>query len=188
MIRRAAGLGSLSGRSDEAVYEKAWAECDLLVIGSGPTGLMAALTAGRAGADVILAEEDSRMGGRLLSDTAQVGVQPAADWVAGVLAELASLPNVRLMTRTTVTGAYDGGTFGALERVGLHCAPHTDLPRECFWRIVAGQAVLATGALERPIAFPMNDRPGIMREVSHALAARRISVSEMDTSITSAPA
>ncbi len=161
-IRRAAGLGRLSGRHDDAAYEKAWAHCDLLVIGAGPAGLAAALTAARAGADVILADEDARMGGRLLSDTGMIGGQAAPDWVAGTLAELAALPNVRLMARTTVTGVYDDGTYGALERVGLHVAPHADLPRECFWRIVARRAILATGALERAIAFRNNDRPGIM--------------------------
>jgi sarcosine oxidase subunit alpha len=156
MIRRAAGLGRLSGRHDEGVYEKAWAHCDLLVIGSGPAGLMAALAAGRAGADVILADEGAEPGGRLLSD----GDAPA--WLGEVLAELESLPNVRVMTRTTVTGAYDDGTFGALERVGLHRRPRPNLPRECFWRIVARRSILAAGALERPIAFQNNDRPGIM--------------------------
>ena len=161
-IRRAAGLGRLSGRHDEAVYEKAWAHCDLLVIGAGPTGLMAALVAARAGADVILADEDVRMGGRLLADLPEVGGMPGPDWAAGVVAELAALPNVRLMSRTTVTGAYDDGTFGALERVGLHLATPGALPRECFWRIVAKRAILSAGALERPIAHPDNDRPGVM--------------------------
>ncbi|MEF3048514.1 sarcosine oxidase subunit alpha family protein [Pseudotabrizicola sp. L79] len=156
LIRRAAGLGRLSGKHDEGSYEKAWAHCDLLVIGAGPTGLMAALAAGRAGADVILADEGAEPGGRLLSDGA------APDWLAPMLDELSSLPNVRLMTRTTVTGAYDDGTYGALERVGLHRRPRPNLPRECFWRIVARRTILAAGALERAIAFADNDRPGIM--------------------------
>ncbi len=163
LIRRAAGLGALSGAPDRSVNEKAFAFCDLLVIGAGPAGLMAALTAGRAGARVILADEDFRVGGRLNAERLEVGGRPGADWAAATLAELASLPNVRLMPRTTVTGLYDGGTFGALERVSLHlAAPPADAPAHAFWRIVARRAVLATGAHERMIAFPGNDRPGVM--------------------------
>ncbi|MBR2658161.1 MAG: sarcosine oxidase subunit alpha family protein [Loktanella sp.] len=159
-IRRAAGLGRLSEQANADRYEKAFAFCDVLVIGAGPAGLMAALTAAEAGADVILADEDSAMGGRLLREVEDVDGKPATLWVADVLARLAALPNVRLMPRTTVTGAYDQGTFGALERITGPANP--DRPLECFWRIVAKRSVLAAGALERPIAFADNDRPGIM--------------------------
>ncbi len=161
VIRRAAGLGALSGQTNPDRYEKAFAFCDVLVIGAGPAGLMAALAAAQTGADVILADEDSRMGGRALVEQEQIDGQDAADWAAAMVAQLAGLPNVRLMTRTTVTGAYDQGVFGALERVAHHGA-FEDAPLECFWRIAARRSVLCAGALERPIAFPDNDRPGIM--------------------------
>ena len=160
VIRRAAGLGGLSGETNPDLYEKAFAFCDVLVIGAGPAGLMAALTAGRAGADVVLADEDTAMGGRLLREVEEVDGKPCAVWVADALAELGAMPNVRLMTRTTVTGAYDQGTYGALERISGPRAPGK--PLECFWRIVAKHSILCAGALERPIAFPNNDRPGIM--------------------------
>jgi len=162
VIRRAAGLGALSGDHDTGRYDKAFAHCDILVIGAGPAGLMAALTAARAGADVILADEAARMGGRLLDDATDVDGRPGPVWADEVLGELATMSNVRLMPRTSVTGAYDGGTYGALERVGLHVADADDAPLETFWRIAAKRAVLAAGALERPIAFANNDRPGVM--------------------------
>ncbi|MBE1282609.1 MAG: sarcosine oxidase subunit alpha family protein [Rhodobacteraceae bacterium] len=162
MIRRAAGLGALSDSADADLYEKAYAFCDLLVIGAGPAGLMAALTAARAGADVILADEDAVMGGRLLAEVEDIDGQPGHDWAAGVVAELEAMENVRLMTRSSVVGAYDQGTYAVLEKVGHHKARRRDVPLECFWRIVAKQAVLAAGAIERPVAFRNNDRPGIM--------------------------
>ena len=163
IIRHAAGLGSLSLKDDPDVYDKGFLHCDLLIVGAGPAGLAAALTAGRAGVNVILADEDFAMGGRLNSETHALGDQSGADWASASVAELSSLPNVRIMARTTVIGAFDSGIYGAVERVSDHVhTPDAGKPRQILWRIYTKQTVLAAGGIERPIAFENNDRPGIM--------------------------
>ncbi len=163
IIRRAAGLGRASALEDPDSYERANAHCDLLVVGAGPAGLMAALAAGRSGAKVILCEDDRRVGGRLLGESERVDGKPGVEWVTAVAAELAAMANVRVLTRTSVVASFDGGTYSALERVSDHLPePAPITPRQRFWRIVARRCVLATGATERPLAFPNNDRPGIM--------------------------
>ena len=163
LIRRAAGLGRLTTEADPDEYDHGYLHCDVLVIGAGPAGLMTALAAGRAGARVILADEDFRMGGRLLAESLEVGGAPGHAWAASVAAELATMPNVRLMPRTTVQGTYDHGIYSALERAADHLpAPARGQPRQVLWRIYSQRAVLAAGAHERPIAFADNDRPGIM--------------------------
>lgn len=162
MIRASAGLGRLSMEEDPDSYDKGFLHCDFLVIGAGPAGLQAALTAARSGARVILADEDFRPGGRLNAETLEVGGMSGADWAAQAIAELAAMDNVRLMTRTTIYGAYDHGIYGALERCTDHLASSGGKPRQILWRIYSKRAVLAAGATERPIAFGNNDRPGVM--------------------------
>nr|WP_244635991.1 sarcosine oxidase subunit alpha family protein [Chthonobacter albigriseus] len=163
LIRRAAGLGRASGLPDPDRYERVFAACDLLVVGGGPAGLMATLTAGRAGADVILVDEDHRPGGRLLADGVSAGGMDGPALAAQLVGEIRSLPNVRVLSRTTAAAAFDHGTFIAVERVADHLPlPQPEMPRQRVWEIVAERTVLATGASERPLVFADNDRPGVM--------------------------
>jgi heterotetrameric sarcosine oxidase alpha subunit len=162
-IRRAAGLGRASLQADPDSYEKAHAFCDVLVIGAGAAGLAAALSAGRSGARVILCDEDFLSGGRLNADARQIDGGPGGLWAQRTHAELASMPQVQVMMRTTVFGVYDGNTYAALERVSDHVrTPAQHQPRQRFWKIIARRAVLASGAIERPLVFSGNDRPGVM--------------------------
>lgn len=162
VIRASAGLGRLSGEPDPDHYDQGYLHCDLLIIGAGPAGIAAALAAGRAGARIILADEDFRMGGRLNAETLEIAGQAGADWCAAACGELAAMDNVRLLPRTTVFGTYDHGIYGALERVSDHLPESNGRPRQILWRIYSKRCVLCAGATERPIAFGNNDRPGIM--------------------------
>ena len=177
IIRHAAGLGALSGMSDPDCYDKGFLHCDLLIIGAGPAGLAAAMTAGRSGARVIIADEDFLPGGRLNAETIAVGDAIGAAWAKQMADELSSMPNVRLMTRTTVIGAFDHGIYGAVERVTDHLAIAPEgKARQVLWRIYSKRAILAAGSIERPIAFVNNDRPGIMQACAVRAYANRWAV------------
>ncbi len=163
LIRRAAGLGALAIQPDPDTYDRAHGFCDLLVVGGGPAGLAAALTAGRAGLRVIIADEDWLLGGRLLAERHEIDGAPGHRWADKVVAEIHSMPHVTVLNRTLVFGAYDGREYGALERVSDHLpTPAPGQPRQRLWKIVAKRAILSTGAIERPLVFGGNDRPGVM--------------------------
>ena len=162
-IRKAAGLGRAPVEPDPDHYDRRYAFCDVLVVGAGPSGLMAALTAARSGARVILTDDAPALGGSLPASTATIDGADPAEFVSRVADELASRANVRILTRTTSFGYYDDNMIVALERRADHVpSPPPHCARQRVWWIRAKEVVLATGAIERPLAFEDNDLPGVM--------------------------
>jgi sarcosine oxidase subunit alpha len=163
-IRRAAGLGIAPTRPDPDRYAQRYAHCDVLVVGGGPAGIAATLAAARTGVRVMLVDESSEIGGSLLGDAAaRIEGLSASEWVQGSLATLRAHPHVTLLPRTTAFGYFPHNLIGLSERLTDHLpSPPVQLSRERLWQVRARRVVLATGAIERPLVFPGNDRPGIL--------------------------
>ncbi len=161
-IRKAAGLGVASTEKDKERYEHRYEYCDLLVVGSGPSGISSAYAAAKNGARVILAEDKVRFGGTLLVDEVNIGNQSGKKWSEKIISDLKEMPNVILQNRSQVFGYYDHNMMVMIEKVSDDLKKKNKfLPRQRLWYIRAKEVVISTGSIERPIIFGNNDTPGI---------------------------
>jgi len=171
-IRRMAGMGrSPKTYNADDHYEKRFHSCDVMVVGSGPAGLAAALAAGRSGARVLLVDDQREAGGDLLNTTAEIDGKDAMNWVTESVAEIAGMGEVIHLQNATAAGYYDHNFLTVVER-----GPSHDWIRERMWKVRAKEVVLATGSFERPMVFTDNDRPGVMLAGAARTFARRYGV------------
>ena len=163
-IRRAAGLGKAPEGRDPDSYEQIHIHCDVLVIGAGVAGLAAAEAAAATGKKVIIADENPRFGGLADIASGTIDGKTQTEWAAEKAAALAGAENVHVLTRTTAVGHWHHNHLMLFERVVDHdpALLAAGVPRHRLWKVRARHVILATGAIERPIAFANNDHPGIM--------------------------
>ncbi len=158
LVRRAAGLSHAPVADHvKGIYETRHWHCDVLVIGAGPAGLMAALSAARAGVRVLLADDGIEPGGALLGRRARIDGRPAMEWVAATARALDDLPNVTRLSQASAWAYRESNLVVVTER-----APSRPGIFQRTWRVRAGQVIVAAGAIERPLVFHDNDRPGVM--------------------------
>ncbi len=163
IIRKAAGFGSASTKHDQERYEHKYEYCDLLIAGSGPSGLASAYAAAKNGAKVILAEDKPRFGGSLLTDESNIGNQTGKEWANKIISELKSMKNVIVKNRSQVFGYYDHNMLVMTERVSDHLPKsNKHEPKQRLWYIRAKEVVISSGSIERPLVFGNNDTPGVM--------------------------
>lgn len=168
LIKRSTGFGRIDAkaRPSAKAVRHVYDTCDVLIIGGGPAGLAAARSLASSGQTVVLADDQPNLGGCFKWEDATIGSLQAQAWLEAVEGELSCSPNVKLLRHTTVAAAYENNCFVCVQTVIEGGGRHS----ERFWRINARNVVVATGAIDRPMMFPDNDRPGIMM----ASAIRRL--------------
>ncbi len=163
-IRNMAGLGPAPTEPDPDVYASTYAHCDVLIVGAGPAGLAAAIAASKKDQRVVLVDENTELGGSLLGATgATIDGKPSEAWLAKTIKDLDKAQNVTVMTRTSAIGFYHDNFVALSERLTDHVPSlKPGQSREKLHRMRAGRVILAQGAIERPLVFNGNDRPGVM--------------------------
>jgi len=170
-IRKAAGLGNAPTQADPDRFSQRAAFCDVLVVGAGPAGMQAALDAAEGGKRVILVEQDNILGPSLIRDPQELD----ASWIEATAVRIRAAGG-RILTRTTASGYWEHDLVTLTQRISEPGQiPANDIAQR-LWHVRAGQVILATGSIERPMAFAHNDRPGVMLSQAVRSYVRRFGV------------
>ncbi|MFC5067823.1 2Fe-2S iron-sulfur cluster-binding protein [Flaviflagellibacter deserti] len=176
-LRTLGGIGTVPGAADPDRYEHIHVDADVLIVGGGLAGIAAAEAASAADLKVVLVEETHRLGGIADGYDGRVDGKPLLDWVQNKVRNLAASRDVHILTNAGVAGLYDHGLAIIHERLDPNASVEPEnAPRERIWKLRTKAVILATGAHEKPLVFPDNDRPGIMLATAARLYLRRYGV------------
>ena len=167
VIRHSAGLGKSPTEPDTDIYDHKYVHCDVLVVGAGISGIIAAKTAAQNGFKTLLLDEKTELGGTTIyqnSDNFMVDNKISSDWLSNEINELKKLNNLEIKTRTSVASYHGYNYLLARENLTDHLNKNQkqNKIRQRLLKIRAKKVIVATGSLERPLVFNNNDRPGIM--------------------------
>ena len=167
IIRKSAGLGISPTKPDPEIYDHRYLHCDLLVIGSGISGIIAAKIAAKNNLKTFLVEENNQLGGSTIyqnSNLYKINNQLSSDWLKNEIQELKQLNNLNIKLRTSVASFHSYNFLLAKENLSDHLpiSERKNKIRHRLWKIRAKKVIIATGSIERPLIFNNNDRPGIM--------------------------
>ncbi len=166
-IRKSAGLGKSPTVPDPDIYEHKYIHCDVLIIGAGISGIIAAKTAAKNGFKTLLVDEKPYLGGSTIyqnSENFKINNQISSSWLEKEINEIKKIRNLEIKTRTSVAAFHGYNFLLAKENLTDHLPleQRNDKTRHRLLKIRAKKVICATGSLERPLIFDNNDRPGIL--------------------------
>ena len=166
-IRKSAGLGKSPTKPDPDIYEHRYIHCDVLIIGAGISGVMAAKVAAKNGFKTLLIEEKNYLGGETIyqdSEHFKINNQTSGSWLDKEINEIKKIKNLEIKTRTSVAAFHGYNFLLARENLTDHLPieQRNGKTRQRLLKIRAKKVITATGSLERPLIFDNNDRPGIL--------------------------
>ena len=166
-IRKSAGLGKSPTEPDPDIYEHKYIHCDVLIVGAGVSGILAAKTAAKNGFKTLLVDEKPYLGGTTIyqnSEHFKINNQISSSWLDKEINEIKKIQNLEIKTRTSVAAFHGYNFLLARENLSDHLSleQRNNKIRHRLLKIRAKKVIMSTGSLERPLIFDNNDRPGIL--------------------------
>ncbi len=166
-IRKSAGLGKSPTKQDPDMYDHRYMHCDILIVGGGVSGLIAAKIASDDNKKVLLLEDKELLGGSLIyddNDISKIDNQKSSEWLKKLIENIKNDKNIIIKTRTSLSAYHNYNFLLARQNLTDHLSVNdrNNKIRQRLYKIRAKKVIISTGAIERPQVFHNNDRPGIM--------------------------